>query len=215
MLNLPRWGNLNLHASLLPKYRGAAPIQWAVANGESVTGATTMHLDQGLDTGEILLQRELPIGPEQTAEELFPLLATSGASLMIETLKGLEEGTIQPVSQDDAQASLAPILEREDALVDFARSASEIYNRWRGFQPWPGAYTFFRGKKLTLHRLIPAGSVDAPPGELIMERDRLFVASGSATRLELLEVQLEGKKRMPVADFLRGITPRLHERLGD
>jgi methionyl-tRNA formyltransferase len=215
MLNLPRWGNLNLHASLLPKYRGAAPIQWAVANGESVTGATTMHLDQGLDTGEILLQRELPIGPEQTAEELFPLLATSGASLMIETLKGLEEGTIQPVSQDDAQASLAPILEREDALVDFARSASEIYNRWRGFQPWPGAYTFFRRKKLTLHRLIPAGSVDAPPGELIMERDRLFVASGSATRLELLEVQLEGKKRMPVADFLRGITPRLHERLGD
>jgi methionyl-tRNA formyltransferase len=214
MLNLPRWGNLNLHASLLPKYRGAAPIQWAVANGESVTGATTMHLDQGLDTGEILLQRELPIGPEQTAEELFPLLATSGASLMIETLKGLEEGTIQPVSQDDAQASLAPILEREDALVDFARSASEIYNRWRGFQPWPGAYTFFRGKKLTLHRLIPAGSVDAPPGELIMERDRLFVASGSATRLELLEVQLEGKKRMPVADFLRGTTPRPHERLG-
>jgi methionyl-tRNA formyltransferase len=215
MLNLPRWGNLNLHASLLPKYRGAAPIQWAVANGESVTGATTMHLDQGLDTGEILLQRELPIGPEQTAEELFPLLATSGASLMIETLKGLEEGTIQLVPQDDAQASLAPILEREDALVDFARSASEIYNRWRGFQPWPGAYTFFRRKKLTLHRLIPAGSVDAPPGELIMERDRLFVASGSATRLELLEVQLEGKKRMPVADFLRGTTPRLHERLGD
>jgi methionyl-tRNA formyltransferase len=214
MLNLPRWGNLNLHASLLPKYRGAAPIQWAVANGESVTGATTMHLDQGLDTGEILLQRELPIGPEQTAEELFPLLATSGASLMIETLKGLEEGTIQLVPQDDAQASLAPILEREDALVDFARSASEIYNRWRGFQPWPGAYTFFRGKKLTLHRLIPAGSVDAPPGELIMERDRLFVASGSATRLELLEVQLEGKKRMPVADFLRGTTPRPHERLG-
>jgi methionyl-tRNA formyltransferase len=215
MLNLPRWGNLNLHASLLPKYRGAAPIQWAVANGESVTGATTMQLDQGLDTGNILLQRELPIGSDQTAEELFLLLAKSGASLMLETLEGLEAGTIRPVPQDNAGASLAPILEREDALVDFARSATEIYNRWRGFQPWPGAYTFFRGKKLTLHRLIPAGSVDAPLGELMVERDRLFVAAGSATRLELLELQLEGKKRMPVADFLRGTTPRPHERLGE
>jgi methionyl-tRNA formyltransferase len=215
MLNLPRWGNLNLHASLLPKYRGAAPIQWAVANGERVTGATTMRLNQGLDTGDILLQCELPIGPGQTAEELFPLLAKSGASLMSETLKGLEAGIIQPVPQDETGASLAPILGREDALVDFARSASEIYNRWRGFQPWPGAYTFFRGKKLTLHRLMPAGSVYAPLGELIMERDRLFVAAGSATRLELLEVQLEGKKRMPVADFLRGTTPHPHERLGE
>jgi methionyl-tRNA formyltransferase len=214
MLNLPRWGNLNLHASLLPKYRGAAPIQWAVANGESVTGATTMRLDPGLDTGDILMQRELPIGPDQTAEELFPLLAKGGASLMLETLEGLEAGTIRPVPQDNAGASLARILEREDALVDFTRSAGEIYNRWRGFQPWPGAYTFFRGKKLTLHRLMPSGSVDAPLGELIMERDGLFVASGSATRLELLEVQLEGKKRMPVADFLRGTTPRPHERLG-
>jgi methionyl-tRNA formyltransferase len=214
MLNLPRWGNLNLHASLLPKYRGAAPIQWAVAKGESVTGATTMRLDPGLDTGDILLQRELPIGPDQTAEELFPLLAKNGARLMIETLEGLEAGTIRPVPQDNAGASLARILEREDALVDFARSASEIYNRWRGFQPWPGAYSFFRGKKLTLHRLIPSGSVDAPLGELMLERDRLFVAAGSATRLELLELQLEGKKRMPVADFLRGTTPRPHERLG-
>jgi methionyl-tRNA formyltransferase len=214
MLNLPRWGNLNLHASLLPKYRGAAPIQWAVANGETTTGATTMRLDPGLDTGDILLQRELPIGPEQTAEELFPLLAKSGASLMLETLEGLEAGTIRPAPQDNARASLARILEREDALVDFARSAGEIYNRWRGFQPWPGAYTFFRGKKLTLHRLMPAGSLDAPTGELRLERDRLFVAAGSATRLELLELQLEGKKRMPVADFLRGTTPRPHERLG-
>ena len=214
MLSLPRWGNLNLHASLLPKYRGAAPIQWAVANGESVTGATTMRLDRGLDTGDILLQREIAIGPDQTAEQLFPLLAESGASLMIETLDGLEAGGIQPVPQDDAAASLAPILQREDALVDFARSAGEIYNRWRGFQPWPGAYAFFRGKKLTLHRLVPAGRLTAvPPGELVVERDRLFVGAGSATRLELLEVQLEGKKRMPVADFLRGTAPHPHEKL--
>jgi methionyl-tRNA formyltransferase len=214
MLQLPRWGNLNLHASLLPKYRGAAPIQWAVANGETVTGATTMRLDQGLDTGDILLQRTLAIEPDQTAEQLFRVLAESGASLMLETLRDLEAGTIHPVPQDDAGASLAPILQREDALVDFARSAREIYNRWRGFQPWPGAYTFFRGKKLTLHRVLPAGAAEMPAGELIVDGDRLFVAAGSGTRLELLEVQVEGKKRMPVADFLRGAAPHPHESLG-
>jgi methionyl-tRNA formyltransferase len=214
MLNLPRWGNINLHASLLPRYRGAAPIQWAIANGEMVTGATTMRLDQGLDTGDILLQRSLPIEPDQTAEQVFPVLAASGAGLMLETLAGLEAGTIQPIPQDNAGASLAPILERENALMDFARSAGEIYNRWRGFQPWPGAYTFFRGKKLTVHRLLPSGSTAAPSGELVVEGDRLFVAAGSGTQLELLEIQLEGKKRMPVADFLRGAAPHKHERLG-
>jgi methionyl-tRNA formyltransferase len=214
MLHLPPLGNLNLHGSLLPKYRGAAPIQWALANGETVTGNTTMRLDAGLDTGDMLLQRELPIGADQTAEELFPLLATMGAELMVETLKGLETGSIQPVPQDHTQASLAPILDREDANVDFARPALEIYNRWRGFQPWPGAFTFFRGRKLTLHRLLPAGSSHLPPGELQVEGDRLFAAAGSSTRLELLEVQLEGKKRMQVADFLRGAAPHPHERLG-
>jgi methionyl-tRNA formyltransferase len=213
MLNLPPWGNLNLHASLLPKYRGAAPIQWAVANGETVTGATTMRIDQGLDTGDILLQRTMPIGPSQTAEQLFPLLAESGASLMIETLDELQAGRIRPIAQDDAASSLAPILQREDALVNFARSAVEIYNRWRGFQPWPGAYAFFRGKKLTLHRLIPAESIAVPPAELVVERDRLFVGAGSATSLELLEVQLEGKKRIPAADFLHGTAPQPHEKL--
>ncbi|MGB8535597.1 MAG: methionyl-tRNA formyltransferase [Acidobacteriaceae bacterium] len=214
MLNLPRLGNINLHASLLPKYRGAAPIQWAVANGETVTGATTMRIDQGLDTGDMLLQRSLPIAPDQTAEQLFPLLADSGAGLMRETLEGLEAGTIQPIPQDNAAASLAPILEREDALVDFTRSAATIYNRWRGFQPWPGAYTLFRGRKLTLHRLQPAAATGAPPGEMMVEGGRLFVAAGSSTRLELLEVQMEGKKRLPVADFLRGASLQAHERLG-
>jgi methionyl-tRNA formyltransferase len=214
MLNLPPLGNLNLHGSLLPKYRGAAPIQWAVANGETVTGNTTMRLDAGLDTGDMLLQRELPIGADQTSEQLFPLLATMGAELMVETLQGLETGSIQPVPQEHTRASLAPILDREDAKVDFVRPALEIYNRWRGFQPWPGAFTFFRGRKLTLHRLVLAGSSDLPPGELHVEGDRLFAAAGSSTRLELLEVQLEGKKRMLVADFLRGAAPHPHERLG-
>jgi methionyl-tRNA formyltransferase len=216
MLRLPPFGNLNLHASLLPKYRGAAPIQWAVANGESSTGVTTMRIDEGLDTGDILLQRELAIEPDQTAEQLFPLLAKSGASLMIETLAGLEAGSIKPVRQDEAAASLAPILQREDALVDFNRRANDIYNRWRGFQPWPGAYTFFRGRKLSLHRLVPAVPMAAQshPGELAVDRDRLFVAAGANTWLELLEIQLEGKKRMPVGDFLRGTAPHKHELLG-
>ena len=213
MLQLPRYGNLNLHASLLPKYRGAAPSQWAVANGETVTGATTMRIDQGLDTGDMLLQRELPIHPQQTAADLFPLLAASGAGLMLETLAALEAGTIQPIPQDNSAASLAPILTREDALVDFARSAAEIYNRWRGFQPWPGAYTFFRGKKLTLHRLLPAEPAPLPPAELLVQGDRLYVGAGAGTRLELLEIQLEGKKRLPVADFLRGAAPHPHETL--
>ncbi len=214
MLQLPRYGNLNLHASLLPKYRGAAPIQWAVANGETVTGATTMRIDQGLDTGDMLLQRELPIHPQQTAADLFPLLAASGAGLMLETLAGLEAGTLHPIPQDNSAASLAPILEREDALVDFLRPAGEIYNRWRGFQPWPGAYTFFRGKKLTLHRLLPAEPATLAPAELLVEGDRLYVGAGAGTRLELLEIQLEGKKRLPVAEFLRGAAPLLHETLG-
>ena len=216
MLQLPRYGNLNLHASLLPKYRGAAPIQWAVAKGEMVTGATTMRIDQGLDTGDMLLQRELPIQPQQTAADLFPLLAISGASLMLETLAGLEAGTLQPIPQDNSAASLAPILEREDALVDFARSAGEIYNRWRGFQPWPGAYSFFRGKKLTLHRLLPAEPPSPPlaPAELLVQGDRLYVGAGAGTLLELLEIQLEGKKRLPVAEFLRGSAPHPHEVLG-
>jgi methionyl-tRNA formyltransferase len=214
MLALPRWGNINLHASLLPKYRGAAPIQWAVANGETITGATTMRIDQGLDTGDMLLQRTLSIAPDQTAEDLFPLLAQSGAGLLLETLEGLEAGTVSPVPQDHSRATLAPILQREDALVDFNRAAGEIYNRWRGFQPWPGAYTFFRGKKLTLHRLRPAGSTYLSPAELTVDHDRLFVGAGNNTLLELQEVQLEGKKRLPVADFLRGASLRSNEQLG-
>ena len=217
MLALPRYGNINLHASLLPKYRGAAPIQWAVANGESVTGATTMRIDQGLDTGDMLLQRTMAIAPGQTAEQLFPLLAQDGAPLMLETLAGLEAGTIQPIAQDHAAATLAPILQREDALVDFTRPAQEIYNRWRGFQPWPGAYTFFRGKKLTLHRLAlsSAPSTQLPAGALTIEARRLFVAAGDGEQLELLEVQVEGKKRMPAAEWLLGATPQSLERLGN
>jgi methionyl-tRNA formyltransferase len=216
MLDLPKHGNLNLHASLLPKYRGAAPIQWAVANGEPVTGATTMRIDEGLDTGDMLLQRELPIAPDQTAEDIFPLLAEMGAPLMVETLEKLEAGTITPRKQDDALATLGPILEREDGLVDFLRPAIQIYNRWRGFQPWPGAYTHFREKKLVLHRMIPMElrSEQSYPSEVRVESGRLFVDCGENSRIEIFEVQLEGKKRMPVADFLRGYQLKSGDRLG-
>ena len=148
MIDLPPLGNLNVHGSLLPKYRGAAPVQWAIAQGETITGVTTMRIDAGLDTGDILLQRELPITAQDTAETIAPKLAAIGAELMIETLRGLQAGKIAARPQDHAQATLAPILRKEDGRIDFGRTATENWNRLRGFQPWPGAFTQFRGKNL-------------------------------------------------------------------
>ncbi len=219
MLDLPRFGNLNLHGSLLPKYRGAAPIQWAVANGEPTTGVTTMRLDEGLDTGDILMQREMAIAPDQTAENLYPLLAEMGAALMVETLEGLGSGSITPQKQDDSLATLAPILNREDGRMDFSRPAMTVYNRWRGFQPWPGAWTLLGGKKLTAHRLMPLepsalSGGPADPGAIRIEEGRLYVRCGERTWLEVVEIQLEGKKRMPAADFLRGHPLKTGDRLG-
>ena len=213
MLALPRYGCINLHGSLLPKYRGAAPIQWAVANGETVTGVTTMRLDAGLDTGPMLLAQAIPIAPEETAEDLFESLADKGAGLMLQTLAGLEEGSITPVEQDHACATLAPILTREDGRMDFARTAAELVNRWRGFQPWPGAFTMLRGKKLIVPRMAMA-EVSCPQGELRTEQDRLFAGCADST-LELLEVQMEGKKRMPASEFLRGFQVKSGERVGE
>jgi methionyl-tRNA formyltransferase len=203
MIDLPPLGNINLHASLLPKYRGAAPIQWAIASGETLTGVTSMRIDAGLDTGDILLQREIPIAPDDTAETLAPHLATLGAELMLETLKGLEANMIQPRPQDHSKATLAPILKKEDGLIDFNRSAVEIVNRLRGFQPWPGAYTKFRGKNLAVVAA-KSSAVAVPIGEIKIQGDRIFVGCGANTSLELLEVQLEGKKRMSARDFLHG-----------
>ena len=213
MLDLPRLGNINLHASLLPKYRGAAPIQWAIAKGETVTGVTTMRLDAGLDTGDILLQEELEVDPGDTAETLAPQLASIGSSLVIETLRGLQAGTIHPRPQDNSQASLAPILKKEDGLVDFTRPAAEIVNRMRGFQLWPGAYTQFRGKNLQVLKTQPATDL-LPPAELRVLGDRLVVGCGQETSLELLEIQLEGKKRTSARDFIHGYRPQPGEKLG-
>jgi methionyl-tRNA formyltransferase len=213
MLDLPRLGNINLHASLLPKYRGAAPIQWALANGETVTGVTTMRIDTGLDTGDILLQKQIAVAPDDTAESIAPRLASIGADLMIGTLRGLKAGSVLPRPQDNSQASLAPILKKEDGLVDFSRSASETLNRIRGFQPWPGAHTKFRGKHLQIIKA-QTGSDPLPLAELHATADCLVVGCGHSTSLELLELQLEGKKRTSAADFVRGYRPHPGEKLG-
>ncbi len=173
MLDLPPLGNINLHASLLPKYRGAAPIQWAIARGETVTGVTTIKLDAGLDTGDILLQQETPIAPDDTAETLAPKLAAIGADLTVETLRGLQKGTLHPRKQDHTQATLAPILKKEDGLVDFSRPATEILNRMRGFQPWPGAYSKFRGKNLQIWKAA-LDDRSLPVSELKTERRSSF-----------------------------------------
>ncbi len=214
MIDLPPLGNINLHASLLPKYRGAAPIQWAIACGETVTGVTIMRIDAGLDTGDILQQSEIKINPEDTAETLAPKLAAIGDDLMVETLLGLKNGTIHPKAQDHGLASLAPILRKEDGHIDFKRSAAEIHNRLRGFQPWPGAFTQFRGKQLVLcSTKITDRSLPPSPGSLFVEGTQLFAACRDSS-LELLELQPEGKKRMPARDFINGYRPQPNERLG-
>lgn len=206
MLDLPRHGNLNLHASLLPKYRGAAPIQWAIAHGETVTGNTIMRLDEGLDTGPILLQREEPIRPDDTALTLGPRLAAAGAELMLEALRGLEQGSIAPHPQDPARASLAPILKKEDGRIAWQRTASETCNRLRGFQPWPGAFTSFGGKALNVlaARPVDLGPEPLAPGSLRVEDGRLLAGCGHSTALELLELQPEGKRKMSARDFVNG-----------
>jgi methionyl-tRNA formyltransferase len=214
MLELPRFGNINLHGSLLPKYRGAAPIQWAVANGELVTGVTTMQLDAGLDTGDMLLAQVCPIGREETAVEVYECLAPLGAKLMVKTLHHLEAGLIFPEAQDDSLATLAPILKREDGRIDFSRDAKQIYDRWRGFQPWPGAHTLLRGKKLIVQRMHVAGAGGGEPGVVEVRGDALLVGCGDGGLIGLDEVQLEGKRRMSAAEFLRGNQVRSGERLG-
>jgi methionyl-tRNA formyltransferase len=226
MLALPRHGCINLHASLLPRYRGAAPIQWAVAMGDDVTGNTTMLLEEGLDTGPILLQQALAIAPQQTAVELYALLARGGAPLVVKTLAGLADGSIKPRPQNHAGATFSPLLTRENGRMEFAAyTATELKNRWRGFQPWPGAFTALDGKKLIVHRMevvaTPASEESALdettsvlPGQIRIEGHRLFVACAQNTWLELIELQLEGKKRLAAAEFLRGIALPANARLG-
>ena len=221
MLALPKLGCINLHGSLLPKYRGAAPIQWAVAMGDAFTGNTTMLLEEGLDTGPILLQQTVEIGPNQTAVELFDVLARAGAPLVVETLAGLADGSVKGEAQNHEGATFAPLLDREDGRMDFAaRTATELYNRWRGFQPWPGAFTTLDGRKLIVHRMAiaDASSISVPglakAGQIHIEHHRLLAACAGETWLELHEVQLEGKKRLVAAEFLHGTPLAENARLG-
>jgi methionyl-tRNA formyltransferase len=201
ILELPQQGIINVHASMLPKYRGAAPIQWAIARGETRTGVTTMRINEGLDTGDILLQSETTIGPEENAVELSRRLALAGAELLVRTLAELP--AIRPRAQDETQASYAPILTKENGKIEWGLSAQEILNRMRGFDPWPGAYGFLRGHRLHICSAALAEPV-LRPGVLWVRDRKLFAGCGSGESIELREVQLEGKKRMPAAAFLNG-----------
>ncbi len=208
MIALPRLGCINLHASLLPKYRGAAPIQWALIRGERTTGVTTMKIDPGMDTGDILLMREEPIRDDDTTETLSARLSTVGSDLMIETLRGLERGEITPRPQDHSQATLAPMIKKEDGRIDWKMTAQEIAWRIRGFRPWPGAYTTFRGKNLHIWAVaVHSGETHVPaePGALATAAGKLLVGCGAGTRLEVKELQVEGRKRLSAKDFLNGV----------
>jgi methionyl-tRNA formyltransferase len=215
MLHLPRYGNINVHGSLLPKYRGAAPIQWAIANGETETGVTTMLLDAGLDTGNTLLFHSLPISSTTTSPELYPQLSKIGASLLLETLSSLEQGTIVPNSQDNASATLAPILTREDGRLNLqARTATETYNRWRAFTPWPGAHAQFRGKRFLIHRMHPSPSTSTlQPNHLDFSTGDLLVGAAQNSALVLNEVQLEGKPRLHGSQFAKDFQLQPDEQL--
>jgi methionyl-tRNA formyltransferase len=229
LLSIPKHGWINLHASLLPKYRGAAPIHWAIANGETQTGLTTMRIDAGMDTGGILLQRKMEIGPAEAAPELAARMSEAGAPLVEETLRALDAGAIVPRPQNRAEATVAPILKRADGRIDWNSSAQEIYNRMRGFAPWPGAYTTFRGQTCHLwgepaanEAALPAeiranpsfAAARSVPGALFAGKCDWFVACGKATALRLQSVKLEGRKQVRASEFANGARLQSAERFG-
>jgi len=216
LIALPRLGWINLHASLLPKYRGAAPINWAIINGEKITGLTTMQIDAGLDTGPILLKYQTGIAPDETAPELYAQLAEAGAPLIVETLKKLDGGEITPAPQDHSQATLAPPLKKEDGRIDWVLPAPKIYNRIRGLQPWPGAFTSFRGAQCRIwgKPLKPVASGGMPGILLPTQEDGLLVICGGATVLHVEHVQLEGRNRITDREFMNGARISPGERFG-
>jgi methionyl-tRNA formyltransferase len=216
MLSIPRLGWINLHASLLPKYRGAAPIQWAIANGEAITGVTSMRIDAGMDTGETVLQRKTTIGPQETTPQLAGRLAELGASLIAETLRGLRDGALAPRPQDHSAATLAPLLKKQDGLILWQQPAQVIYNRMRGFSPWPGAYSRFRG--ITCHLLgEPVSYSDgaAAPGQILYDGKQLLVACGQQSFFRVSHVKQEGRKQVSAAEFASGARLQSGERFGE
>jgi methionyl-tRNA formyltransferase len=215
IIDIPPRGILNVHASLLPKYRGAAPIQWAIASGERETGVTIMQIDAGLDTGDMLLKASTAIADHETAPELSQRLAHLGAGLLVQAIAELESARLVPEKQDDADATLAPILKKEDGQIDWSRSAQQVYDRFRGFQPWPGAYTNFRGRQLNITAMRLAQQSAGDPASLMIDKRKLAVHCGSGTAIEVLEVQMAGKKRTSVEAFLNGYKPVPGEKFGD
>ena len=207
LLPIPRLGWINLHASLLPRYRGAAPIHWAIANGEIFTGVTTMQIDAGMDTGPTLLRREVVIGPDETAPELAARMSTIGADLIAESLLQFDRGEISPVPQEEKSASNAPILKKEDGRIDWRQNSQKIYNRMRGFTPWPGSYSTFRGQTCHLWgRPETGGAVGAhvDPGEIVPSSKEIHVVCGERTHLRLESVQIEGRKKISAREFANG-----------
>lgn len=205
ILAIPKYGCVNLHGSLLPKYRGAAPIQWSVINGDKKTGVTSMLMDAGLDTGDILLTSETEIGENETAGELFDRLAALCPDLLMKTLRGLKNKEITPVKQDDSAATYVSVLNKNMAVLDWNESAAVIHNKIRGLNPWPVAKTTFNGKMLKVFSGRLTGFQKSYPcGSLFSENGRLFVVCGKMTVYEILELQLEGAKRLGASDFLRG-----------
>ena len=205
LLDIPARGCINVHASLLPKYRGAAPIQWAIAEGERRTGVTIIKMEEGMDTGDILLAQEVEIGDDDTAQSLHDRLAQAGARLIVGALDQLERGSLSPMPQNHAEASYAPILKKEDGLIDWSRGAREIFNRIRGFNPWPGAFTYLKGMQLKIFRgeIIDQETRDMPGKVIQSGPEGVKVATGKGFLL-IREVQLEGRKRMSIREFLIG-----------
>jgi len=208
LLEIPRYGCINVHASLLPRYRGAAPLNWCIINGEIETGVTTMLMDVGLDTGDMLLKKATPINPDEDTSSLHDRLSLIGADLLQETLDLLVQGKLVPEKQDDALSCYAPMLKKEDGLIDWTRDARTIRNLVRGMTPWPGAFTYLDGKLVKVYRARIGEGKGTPGTVLAAGRDGIEVACGGGSLL-LDELQLEGKKRLPVRDFLAGcrITP--------
>ena len=203
-LNAPKYGCINMHASLLPKLRGAAPIQWSIINGEKRSGVTAMQMDKGLDTGDILLSESVEIRDDETAQELHDELSVLGAQVMRKTLLMLQRGELSPVRQDDSQSTYAPILTKELSAIDWQKSALQIHNQIRGLYPWPGASAVLNGKTLKIHSAKLLGKTEGEPGEVVFNDRRLCVACGDGNAVELLVIQAPGKKAMPVTDYLRG-----------
>lgn len=207
VFSLPPLGTINLHASLLPRYRGAAPIHWAIVRGETETGVTTFLIDEGMDTGPVLLKRPVPIGEDETAGELHDRLAVLGADVILETLDGLAKGTLAPVPQPAEGATLAPRLERDDGRLDWEKTARELHNQVRGMNPWPGAFALLGEQRVKLHRTALTAARRGPvgPGEVALrETGRLLIGTGDEL-LEVLELQPEGRPRMTGRDFVNGL----------